>query len=340
MTVTVAAFADARFCDRPAFPAARAGALVARHLLLGTAATGTIGLAVAGLVLGVGLLVSTSLTYRHSDRTPANFGLRSIALVPSYPRDTDRSHSADIIVFPPTAADLAKPIHLADRIPLPRARAPEPVHPDAIPIPPAMPAELANLRTAQKLAALPPPPAPAPEPRTTSPLRTDKPAAAKAPDAHTAVYDIAAQAVYLPNGKTLEAHSGLGDFRDDPRYIGTKMRGPTPPNIYDLSLREQLFHGVRAIRLTPVDEDKMFGRAGMLAHTYMLGPDGDSNGCVSFKDYEVFLQAYLRGDVDRLVVVAGNGGALSHTAHGGNRDARYASTEPGPSSSRFSAAQQ
>ena len=163
---------------------------------------------------------------------------------------------------------------------------------------------------------------------------------AHSPDSHTAVYDIAAQVVYLPNGKTLEAHSGLGDLRDDPSYIRTKMRGPTPPNTYDLSLREQLFHGVRALRLTPVDEDKMFGRAGMLAHTYMLGPEGDSNGCISFKDYEAFLQAYLRGDVDRLVVVAGEGGALAHIARGsGNRDARYASSESGPSSLRFSAAQ-
>jgi hypothetical protein len=68
-------------------------------------------------------------------------------------------------------------------------------------------------------------------------------------------------------------------------------------------LREQLFHGVRAIRLKPVDEGKMFGRDGMLAHTYMLGANGQSNGCVSFKDYQKFLQAFLSGEVERLVVV-------------------------------------
>jgi hypothetical protein len=45
----------------------------------------------------------------------------------------------------------------------------------------------------------------------------------------------------------------------------------------------------------------------MLAHTYMLGPSGQSNGCVSFRDYRKFLNAYLRGQVDRLVVVAGLG---------------------------------
>jgi hypothetical protein len=68
-------------------------------------------------------------------------------------------------------------------------------------------------------------------------------------------------------------------------------------------MREQLFHGVRAIRLTPVDEGKMHGRDGMLAHTYMLGPNGQSNGCVSFKNYNAFLQAFLDGEVNRMVVV-------------------------------------
>ena len=92
-------------------------------------------------------------------------------------------------------------------------------------------------------------------------------------DSRTAVYDISARTVYLPGGRKLEAHSGLGDKMDDPRYVAVKNRGPTPPNVYDLSLREQPFHGVRAIRLTPVDEGKMFGRDGMLAHSYMLGPE-------------------------------------------------------------------
>jgi Tlde1 domain len=102
----------------------------------------------------------------------------------------------------------------------------------------------------------------------------------------------------LPNGEKLEAHSGLGDKRDDPQYIHVKMRGPTPPNVYDLTLREKLFHGVRAIRLNPVDDDKMFGRDGMLAHSYMLGSNGQSNGCVAFRDYPRFLQAFLSGKVD------------------------------------------
>jgi hypothetical protein len=91
---------------------------------------------------------------------------------------------------------------------------------------------------------------------------------------------------------------------DDPRFVHVRMRGSTPPNVYDLKLRERLFHGVRAIRLNPVDENKMYGRDGILAHSYMLGSSGQSNGCVSFKDYSKFLNAFLKGEVDRMVVVA------------------------------------
>jgi type VI secretion system (T6SS) effector TldE1-like protein len=120
---------------------------------------------------------------------------------------------------------------------------------------------------------------------------------------HTAIYDIAAHTVYLPDGKRLEAHSGLGRLLDNPHYVNVKDRGPTPPNIYDLSLREERFHGVRAIRLNPVDSSKTFGRQGLLAHSYMLGRHGHSNGCVAFSHYPRFLNAYLSGEINRLVVV-------------------------------------
>jgi hypothetical protein len=120
---------------------------------------------------------------------------------------------------------------------------------------------------------------------------------------HTAIYDITARTVYLPNGRRLEAHSGLGDHMDDVRHVNARGTGPTPPNVYELKLREELFHGVRAIRLIPTDNSKMHGRSGILAHSYLLGPSGQSNGCVSFSDYTAFLDAFLRGDVNRLVVV-------------------------------------
>jgi hypothetical protein len=123
-------------------------------------------------------------------------------------------------------------------------------------------------------------------------------------DRYTAVYDISARTVYLPDGTRLEAHSGYGNKLDDPRYVNERMVGATPPNVYELTPREASFHGVQALRLTPVGDGQLFGRAGLLAHPYMLGPNGDSNGCVSVKDYDAFLRAYQNGQVKKLVVVA------------------------------------
>jgi hypothetical protein len=124
------------------------------------------------------------------------------------------------------------------------------------------------------------------------------------PPMGVAIYDIGSRMVYLPNGERLEAQSGLGEMRNDVRFAHVRMRGPTPPHTYDLVEREALFHGVRAIRLHPVGGSQaIHGRAGLLAHNYLLGPSGDSNGCVSIKDYDRFLQAYLRGEIRRLIVV-------------------------------------
>jgi hypothetical protein len=123
-------------------------------------------------------------------------------------------------------------------------------------------------------------------------------------DKQTAIYDISAHTVYLPGGMRLEAHSGLGDRMDDPRYVDERDRGATPPHLYELTLRESLFHGVQALRLTPIGDGFFFNRVGLLAHPYMLGPNGDSNGCVSFKNYDIFLHAFMSGEVKRLAVVA------------------------------------
>ena len=76
-----------------------------------------------------------------------------------------------------------------------------------------------------------------------------------------------------------------------------------PPNVYAISFREKPFHGVRALRLTPVDTGNMYGRDGILAHSYMLGEDGQSNGSVSVKNYQKFLQAYENGGFNQLIVV-------------------------------------
>lgn len=130
-------------------------------------------------------------------------------------------------------------------------------------------------------------------------------------DSRTAVYDISAKALYLPNGVALEAHSGMGALMDDPQHVDQRMVGATPPATYDLKPREKLFHGVRALRMTPTDGTSALGRVGLLTHNYMLGPRGDSNGCVSIKDYDRFLKSYDNGEFNRLVVVPNLRGAAT-----------------------------
>ena len=127
----------------------------------------------------------------------------------------------------------------------------------------------------------------------------------------TAVYDISAHVVYMPNGSKLEAHSGFGSLMDDPAHVSERNVGATPPNVYDLKPRERLFHGVQALRMIPVGDNDTLGRSGLLAHSYMLGANGDSNGCVSIKDYDKFLKAFQNGEIKRLVVVPSLSAALS-----------------------------
>lgn len=135
----------------------------------------------------------------------------------------------------------------------------------------------------------------------------------------TAVYDISAGTVYMPDGRRLEAHSGLGAYFDNPTFVSKKDVGPTPPNTYKLSMRESRFHGVEAIRLTPTTGQSMYGRDGFLAHTYMLrGRYAQSNGCVSFKNYEQFLRAFKDGKVTHLVVVPGQKTGRTRIASNGN----------------------
>ncbi|WFU77051.1 DUF2778 domain-containing protein [Bradyrhizobium sp. CB2312] len=130
-------------------------------------------------------------------------------------------------------------------------------------------------------------------------------------DSRTAVYDIKAKALYLPSGVALEAHSGMGALMDDPDHVDQRMVGATPPAIYDLKPREKLFHGIRALRLTPTEGTSALGRVGLLTHSYMLGPRGDSNGCVSIRDYDRFLKAWDNGEFNRLVVVPSLGGSAT-----------------------------
>lgn len=186
----------------------------------------------------------------------------------------------------------------------------------------------ANLAPAEKqLAAVPARPAPPQAPATNTmvafarpdnPMRETRMDAVPWPDRGngTAIYDISAGVVHMPGGEKLEAHSGIGKMRDNPDFVHVKMRGATPPSSYKLTMRESLFHGIEAIRLTPESGIKPHGRDGLLAHTYMLARRGESNGCVVFKDYSRFLAAFKRGEVKRIVVVPKLSGRPAMTASG------------------------
>lgn len=186
------------------------------------------------------------------------------------------------------------PLPLANR----RVAARAPDTDDAVAAAPPLPTKNPLMRVERQLASLPPDRPIEDEP----PIKGD----VTLPGAgdRYAVYDIKAKTVYMPSGERLEAHSGYGDMFDDPRHVSKRMRGPTPPNTYNLTMREALFHGVEALRMNPVDRSRMYGRDGILAHSYMLGPRGDSNGCISFRDYPKFLSAYKRGEVKQIIVVA------------------------------------
>jgi hypothetical protein len=238
---------------------------------------------------------------------------------PSAPVDEPASEAAAPAAEPPRTAMIVplpvpRPAELRNgTAPVRRAARPQPRQEAALPVP----APEDNRSFFEKLFGVETPPAraytsletkpvdPTPRPRLSPPL------APPVGEGGTATYDISARIVTLPNGEKLEAHSGLGEIMDDPRFVNVRMRGATPLGTYLLTEREQLFHGVRAIRLTPVGgAETIYGRVGLLAHTFMLGPSGASNGCVSFRDYNRFLESYLRGEIRQLVVVPGVGGAV------------------------------
>jgi Tlde1 domain len=328
---------------------------IGSHAVMALGAVAAVGVLVATVTFAAAWIVNSFVATNPAIHASAPTGPGTLALV----QDTPDFASAPAVTFadrwPRTTATMQAsamplmprhPATIADNVPLPPPRPLQVPHRQPQPeiafghgllqvakltaapasAPPTV--TLAPLgRAVAQVAAAMPPPATA---KRIAPLQEahNKTLALPGPDSRTAVYDIAARTVYLPNGQKLEAHSGLGDKMDDPRYVKVRMHGPTPPNVYNLTLREEIFHGVRAIRLNPVDDDKMYGRAGMLAHTYMLGPNGQSNGCVSFRDYDKFLHAFLKGEVDRLVVVAdlGNKPSLIGRARRG-RDTRYAAND-------------
>ncbi len=340
MTYPSAAFADVTAFDRRVFALGDCRRAIFGAVAVGLG-TVTAAAVTAGFVtVAAGWIIAAALVGNPDLRARAPVALETPAPTAPFRRlaDTaDFSGLVRVLAHPAYAPDstvvaefipAAAPISAsAGTLQLPPQQAPERANsmPSPLPLPPPRPLDGPQLQAQHEMtrrplapaapqiaAASPAPPASAPpaspsfnvlHKRPTPQQARDNSISPPAPDSRTAVYDIEAHTVYLPDGERLEAHSGLGKRLDDPRYVNEKHRGPTPPNIYDLALRSELFHGVRAIRLNPVADGNMFGRDGMLAHTYMLGPSGQSFGCVSFRDYPAFLQAFLKGEIDRLVVV-------------------------------------
>lgn len=208
------------------------------------------------------------------------------------------SPAAPATPAPPPAAPVRLVVTPSVVVPLAPPAAAEPI-PVPVPVPaPRLdrPATTPSPRPVEQQASLPP--------AVAAPISVPAAPAVGRNDG-VAVYDISAALVYMPDGTRLEAHSGLGSMVDDPRYVDRRDVGPTPPNTYNLVMRKGRFHGVDAVRLIPVNGDNKYGRIGLLAHPYMLrGRPGESNGCVVFRDYNRFLDAFMRGKVKRMVVVA------------------------------------
>jgi hypothetical protein len=318
------------------------GRIVLRHVVTSLAAMAAIGVTALLVTLAAARIVAVALSDNPDLHTRAPTGLYTAALSNPYlmlADATDLGESARLALRFADAAAVtrqaeaepqpAAPVPSAPISAAPPAPPPAPERTQSVPSPLPRPPDASHFQARQDIvrpAAGPPAPqvamlAPPPASTVQKPSILRQPPVDASPlpdpDSRTAVYDIAAHTVYLPNGERLEAHSGLGDKLDDPRYVNLKDRGPTPPNVYDLTLRGELFHGVRAIRLNPVDDSRTFGRDGILAHTYMLGPSGQSFGCVSFKDYQAFLHAFLKGEVERLVVVPRLGTTVSRATLAG-----------------------
>jgi hypothetical protein len=299
---------------------------IATNLVMAAAAIAAVGVAGAGVTFGALWLVSTAGVSSSQTHSKAPTGPGTLTLAGYDPAATGAISNRFENTWTKVAGSRALIINVPDsptRPVIAAIHAPTvapPVKPIPLPLarPAGAPRELARAPVEQPpiqvAAVAPPPPAVVPEKRLAPQEAHNREPALSEADSRTAVYDITTSTVHMPNGEKLEAHSGLYDKMDDPRFIRVRMRGPTPPNVYELTEREALFHGVRAIRLNPVDRSRMFGRDGMLAHSYMLGPNGQSNGCVSFKHYDKFLQAFLRGEVDRLVVVSELGNMSWRTA--------------------------
>src|SRR5580704_8563489 len=235
--------------------------VVLRGIVTGLAALAAVSVTVACVTAAAGWILATVLSANADLHTRAPIGLGTAALVDPYPELADTGDLGGLTPAPtepadaanfsfqaqleaemprPAAAAISAPViaallaphsalEITQSVPTPTPRplgGPHgPAKPDVTRLPVGQPAP-------QVATTAPPPPTASPQkPSFTREARLDTTAPPES-DSRTAVYDIEAHTVYLPDGEKLEAHSGLGDKLDDPRYVNVRDRGPTPPNVY------------------------------------------------------------------------------------------------------------
>ena len=121
----------------------------------------------------------------------------------------------------------------------------------------------------------------------------------------TAIYDISAHTVYLPNGAT--AGGAFGSRRRDRTIRASCMKecaGRRHQMFTSLLRANSFFMGFKRCVSNP-SARAIFSDAPDFWRILICScANGASNGCVSFKNYDAFLQAYQNGEIKHLAVVA------------------------------------
>src|SRR6185312_1098856 len=103
MAVRVAVLDGVPPRDRPAISPGRIVSQLAYNLLLGSAATATVGIAAICVTLAAAWLTFEWVP-KHNDLPQTKFSLRQLALQPQFPVRSTGLGPADIVVFPPSVA--------------------------------------------------------------------------------------------------------------------------------------------------------------------------------------------------------------------------------------------
>ena len=123
-------------------------------------------------------------------------------------------------------------------------------------------------------------------------------------DQYTAVYDLSAHTVYLPNGTKLEAHSGLGDRLDDPNHVNERMRGATPPHLYETRAAGGFVPRRAGLASKSHRRRRYFRpRRSTRPHLY-AGPELGIPTAACRSRTTTDLRAYQNGEIRKLAVVA------------------------------------